>query len=76
MQPSPSADTSSSPSCLVASVTQELCAAFRQLRAGRSRLLGRHRPDWIARAGSAIHEEPDSLHTVEVLGDEDVVGVW
>lgn len=32
--------------------------------------------DWVARAGSVIHEEPDSLHTFEVLGDEEVVGVW
>lgn len=32
--------------------------------------------DWVAGPGSVIHEEPDSLHTFEVLGDEEVVGVW
>jgi 2,4'-dihydroxyacetophenone dioxygenase len=32
--------------------------------------------DWVATAGSIIHEAPDSIHTFEVIGDEEVVGIW
>lgn|GEM_PF-4105782 len=32
--------------------------------------------NWIAKPGSLIYEAANSMHTYEVLGDDEVIGVW